>query len=78
MAPTTPSKAESRPGQTARLDAPNPIRPEVDEDLELKKVRGQTDSQKAMKKYHEGEFQKNDPVTGEPREKGDKVLDDSK
>jgi len=74
MPPTTPAKAENRPS----ADRPNPTTPQVDEELEVKKARGQTDSQKAIKKYHEGEFQKNDPITGEAREKGDKVLDDSK
>ncbi len=73
---TTPHPVS--PMTTAKLDGPNPRRPEVDHDLELKKLRGETDSQKAIKEYHEGEFQTHDPVTGEAREKGDKVLEDSK
>ncbi len=47
--------------------------PEVDNDLELQKARGQTDSQKAMKKYHEGKFQSHDPTSGEKRDKFDSV-----
>lgn len=69
MAPTKP---------VTKADAPNPALPAIDEDLETQKLRGQTDSQKAIRKFHEGEFQKNDPVTGKPREKGDSVLEDSK
>jgi len=81
--PAAKKSAENRPAKAAsarpvRADLPNPTLPAVDEDLEIKKQRGQTESQQAMRKYHEGEFQKNDPVTGEAREDGDAVLEDSK
>lgn len=35
---------------------------------EQKKAAGQTDSQKAMREYHEGKFQTHDPITGEKRD----------
>ncbi len=36
--------------------------------LEQKKAAGLTDSQQEMKAYHEGEFQTQDPITGEDRD----------
>lgn len=47
--------------------------PEPDYDLEMQKLRGQTEGQLAMKAYHEGKFQTHDPVTGEKRDKTDSV-----
>lgn len=75
MAKVEPAKFTGKPAQ---VDGVNPVLPEPDYDLEIQKARGQTESQKAIRKYHETEFQKNDPVTGEKREDGDKVLADTK
>ncbi len=36
---------------------------------EFAKAKGTTESQKAVKAYHEGKFQTHDPVTGEKRSK---------
>ncbi len=47
--------------------------PEADDDLELQKARGQTESQKQMKAFHEGRFQSHDPVSGQKRDKHDSV-----
>jgi len=49
--------------------------PQADNDLELQKARGQTESQKQMKAFHEGRFQSHDPVSGEKRDKHDSVND---
>ena len=35
---------------------------------EREKALGETESQKAVRSYHEGDFQTTDPVTGEKRE----------
>lgn len=35
---------------------------------EQKKAAGLTESQQAMREYHEGAFQTNDPITGEERD----------
>jgi hypothetical protein len=43
--------------------------PEIDKAAEKAKTAGQTDSQQAVKKYHEGSFQTHDPVTGLERDK---------
>jgi hypothetical protein len=40
----------------------------IDPELEMEKVRGQTDSQQEYREYHEGEFQSTDPITGEKRD----------
>jgi hypothetical protein len=42
---------------------------EVDYAAEKVKTAGQTDSQQAVKSYHEGKFQTHDPVTGLERDK---------
>lgn len=47
--------------------------PQADDDLELQKARGQTESQKQMKAFHEGRFQSHDPVSGQKRDKHDSV-----
>lgn len=46
-----------------------------DENLteEQKKAAGQTDSQKAMREYHEGAFQTEDPITHEPRDADERL-----
>lgn len=36
---------------------------------EIAKAKGTTESQEAVKSYHEGKFQTHDPVTGEKRDK---------
>ena len=51
--------------------------PEVDDDLELQKARGQTESQKQMREYHENEFQSTDPTSGKPRDEFDSVKQDA-
>jgi hypothetical protein len=43
---------------------------EKKKESELDKARGTTESQQALRKYHEGEFQTTDPVTGEARNPG--------
>lgn len=43
--------------------------PAIDLKAEKEKTAGKTDSQQAVKKYHEGKFQTHDPVTGLARDK---------
>ncbi len=59
------------PVQTPRVNISE--LPEADDDLELQKARGQTESQKQMKAFHEGRFQSHDPVSGQKRDKYDSV-----
>ena len=40
---------------------------------EQKKAAGQTDSQKALREYHETTFQKQDPITGEERDADERI-----
>lgn len=61
----------------ARLDLPNPKYPQVDEELERQKARGQTESQKREREFYEGRFQTNDPATGKKRDKHDSVREDA-
>jgi hypothetical protein len=40
---------------------------------EEEKAAGLTDSQKALREYHEGEFQTKDPITSEDRDPDEKA-----
>lgn len=52
-----------------KSDAPTPAKaPVTDLAEEQKKAAGQTDSQREIREYHEGEFQTHDPITGEKRD----------
>lgn len=52
-----------------KTEAPAPAKaPLTDIGEEQKKAAGQTDSQREIRKYHEGEFQTHDPITGEKRD----------
>jgi hypothetical protein len=57
----------SEPKVTPQTGAYAPL-PEVDAQAESDKLRGQTESQKEIESYHEGEFQTHDPVTGKKRD----------
>lgn len=51
--------------------------PEADADLETQKARGQTESQKQIREYHEGRFQTHEPTANKRRDKADAVREDS-
>lgn len=59
--------------ESVRIDAPNPVLPEVDEDLERQKARGQTESQKQERAFFEGRFQTHEATADKKRDKGDSV-----
>lgn len=63
--------------ESVRLDAPNVTLPEQDDELELAKARGQTESQKAERAYYEGRFQTHEPTARKERDKGDSVRQDA-
>lgn len=62
--PAKSTKVAPLSTETAEVKAANEVAA-----TELAKVRGETDSQKSVKAYHEGKFQTHDPVTGEKRDK---------
>lgn len=70
---TAPAKRAAAAKETARAAAPTPAvaaaakREEETAGIEREKLHGETDSQRKIREYHEGEFQTTDPVTGQKR-----------
>jgi soluble cytochrome b562 len=67
MAPKKKAAAKSAPAISKEAKE----RAEVASELaaeEQKKAAGQTEAQQEMREYHEGDFQKFDPITGEKRD----------